>query len=163
MEAFQKCLDINPSSKDYQQQYEQAKKDLYKGLSAAEIEKLEGNDLFKRGKIQEAIDRYTKAIAKCKDDDEKQKEVKSDCYCNRAACYVQLYEPVKVRDDCNAALLLNPNNIKALLRRGQALEGLEKYKDALADFEAALRMDPNNAMGLQAVGRIKRSMKALGM
>lgn len=163
MQAFQKCLDINPSSKDYQQQYDQAKRDLYKGLSAAEIDKLEGNELFKRGKIQDAIDRYTKAISKCKDDDEKQKEVKSDCYCNRAACYVQLYEPVKVRDDCNAALLLNPNNVKALLRRGQALEGLEKYKDSLADFQQALKLDPNNSMAIQAIARIQRAMKQLGI
>ncbi len=29
----------------------------------------------------------------------------SDCYANRAACYVQLYEPQKVRDDCNAGTI----------------------------------------------------------
>ncbi len=61
------------------------------------------------------------------------------------------------------ALRLVPNHIKALLRRGQALESLEKYKDALADFQQALTIDPNNNMALQAVGRIKRSMKAMGM
>ena len=76
---------------------------------------------------------------------------------------VQLYEPQKVRDDCNAALNLVPNHAKALLRRGQALESLEKYKDALADFEAVLRTDPNSNMALQAITRIKRSMKQMGM
>ena len=35
--------------------------------------------------------------------------------------------------------------------------------DALADMEAALRVDPNNQMALQALTRIKRSMKAMGM
>lgn len=107
MTAFQKCLDLNPSSKDYQQQYDQAKRDLYKGLSESEILKMEGNEvsprkqagmkverrnsnaqkvgmltsdlrscfssgvsrasrsqLFKRGKIPEAIAQYTKALDK---------------------------------------------------------------------------------------------------
>jgi len=45
MAAFQKCLDLNPSSKDYQTQYDQAKRDLYKGLSESEILKMEGNEV----------------------------------------------------------------------------------------------------------------------
>ena len=64
MAAFQKCLDLNPSSKDYQNQYDQAKRDLYKGLSESEILKMEGNEFFKRGKIPEAIEKYTKALDK---------------------------------------------------------------------------------------------------
>ena len=50
MAAFQKCIDINPSSKDYQAQYDQAKKDLYKGLSKAEISKIEGNEVRRTSK-----------------------------------------------------------------------------------------------------------------
>ncbi len=45
MSAFQKCIDLNPKSADYQQQYDQAKRDLYKGLTEAEIQKMEGNDV----------------------------------------------------------------------------------------------------------------------
>jgi len=166
MAAFQKCIDMNSSSKDYQQQYDQAKKDLYKGLSKAEISKIEGNEFFKRGKIQEAIKKYTDALeesSKSGLDEAKLNELKADVYANRAACNVQLYEPQKVRADCDAALKLVPTHVKALLRRGQALESLEKYKDSLADFEAALRFDPNNAMALQALTRVKRSLKAMGM
>lgn len=110
-----------------------------------------------------AIDRYTKGLDKCKGDDEKTNGIRADLYANRAACNVQLYEPNKVRDDCNAALNLVPNHVKALLRRGQALESLEKYKLALADFELALRLDPKNVMASQAVPRIQRAMKQLGM
>lgn len=53
--------------------------------------------------------------------------------------------------------------LRALLRRGQALESLEKYKLALEDFEAALRIEPNSNLALQAITRIKRSMKQMGM
>lgn len=63
-----------------------------------------------------------------KGDDEKTNMLRADVYANRAACNVQLYEPNKVRADCDAALKLVPNHVKALLRRGQALESLEKYK-----------------------------------
>lgn len=98
-----------------------------------------------------------------KGDDEKTNMLRADVYANRAACNVQLYEPNKVRADCDAALKLVPNHVKALLRRGQALESLEKYKAALDDFEMALRFSPNDNMALQALTRIKRSMKAMGM
>lgn len=45
MQAFQKCMDYNSTSKDYQQMFEQAKKDLYKGLTESEIFKMEGNEV----------------------------------------------------------------------------------------------------------------------
>jgi tetratricopeptide (TPR) repeat protein len=161
MKAFERCTEINPTSADYKNQYDLSKKEFYKGLSESEILKIDGNDLFKKGKIPEAIARYTLALEKAKGDDDKTKATRADIYANRAACNVQLYDPVKVRDDCNAALALVPNHVKALLRRGQALESLEKYKDALADFELALRWDPNNSMALQALTRIKRALAAM--
>lgn len=52
MAAFQKCLDLNPSSKDYQQQFDQAKKDLYKGLTESEIYKMEGNEVSRRAEAK---------------------------------------------------------------------------------------------------------------
>jgi len=158
MNAFQKCIDLNATSKDYKDQVAAAKKELFKGLSEDEILKMEGNDLFKKGSIQDAIARYSDALTKCAYDDKSQ-AVKADIFANRAACFVQLYEPKKVQDDCNAALAINPKHAKALLRRGQALESLEKYKAALADFETVLQLEPNSVMAMQAVNRIKKSLK----
>jgi tetratricopeptide (TPR) repeat protein len=136
---------------------------MYKGLSPAEIEKVEGNALFKRGKIQEAINRYSKGLDMLRGDpkEEKDKQTKADLYANRAACYVQLYEPTKVRDDCNAALTLVPNHFKALLRRGQANEALEKYKAAAEDFQAALRMHPEDKLAVQSLSRVQKAQKQM--
>jgi tetratricopeptide (TPR) repeat protein len=53
MIAFQKCLDLNSSSKDYQQQFDQAKKDLFKGLSESEIFKMDGNEVRARSERRE--------------------------------------------------------------------------------------------------------------
>jgi len=52
-----------------------------------------------------------------------------------------------------------PNHAKALLRRGQALESLEKYKDALADFEAVLKMDPQSKMAIQSAVRLRNALR----
>lgn len=161
LDAFETCQNLNSKNDEYRKAYDDAKKQMYKGMSEAEIHKIEGNEFFKRGKIQEAIDKYTRALSGAKGDDDKIKQLKADCYANRAACYVQLYEPQKVRDDCNAALLLVPNHFKALLRRGLALESLEKYKAAVDDFEAALRQHPGDNMAVQALSRCKKAAQQM--
>jgi len=161
LDAFEICQNLAPKNDEYKKAYDEAKKLMYKGMSPAEIQKIEGNDFFKRGKINEAIDMYTKALAGARGDDEATKQLRADCYANRAACYVQLYEPTKVRDDCNAALLQVPNHFKALLRRGLALESLEKYNAAVDDFELALQQHPDDKMAVQALQRCKRAAQQM--
>lgn len=182
--AFAECVKLAPQSQDFQKAYDQAKKEMMKGLTEAEILKLDGNEMFKAGKIDDAIKKYAVALSKCPPDadllptaaqaaskatDAKDKEkekwraIKADIYANRAACYVQLYEPNKVQSDCNAALKLIPNHGKALLRRGQALESLEKYKDALADFEAVLKMDPQSKMAITSAVRLRNALRRQGV
>jgi len=116
--------------------------------------KEEGNECFKLGKIPQAIEAYTKAINLSTDPQEK-----ATIYSNRAACYVQLYEPVKVVADCTECLNIQPNNMKALIRRGLAYESLEKYKLGLEDLQKVLLMDPSVSVASQAVHRIKQGMK----
>lgn len=158
MEAFQKCQQLNPKNEDFKKAFDSARKELFKGLTEAEIIKLEGNEAFKAGRIEEAASKYTQALQRCGNDD-KSIPVRADLYANRAACYVQLYEPTKVRADCDAALKLQPGHVKALLRRGQALEALEKYKMALEDFEAVLKSEPNAQMALQGVTRLRNALR----
>jgi len=162
LDAFEICQNLSSKNDEYKKAYDEAKKLMYKGMSQQEIQKIEGNDLFKRGKIQEAIDLYTKALTGVgQKDDEASKQLRADCHANRAACYVQLYEPQKVRDDCNAALTLIPNHFKALLRRGLAFESLEKYSAAVEDFEAALRQHPGDNMAIQALNRCKKAAQQM--
>jgi len=102
-----------------------------------------------------------------KDEKEKEKEAKrlaclADLYASRAACYQQLYEPVKVRKDCDEALKINSEHIQALLKRGQALESLEKYKVALEDFELVVKLDATNKVATQACVRVRNSARKSG-
>jgi len=132
-----------------------------KGKSEGEILKLQANEEFKRGNIEQAIKMYTSALAEC-DDDEKGKAVKADIYANRAACYHQLYDPKKTADDCTSALKLSPNHAKALIRRAQAYESLEKYEDALEDFETARRIAPDSEVAMKGATRIRQSLRKKG-
>jgi len=162
MEAYEVCMKQNPNNEDFRKAYEASRRELFKGLSDAEILKMEGNELVKAGKISEAAQKYTSALTKCDGNDEKTANVRADIYANRAFCYVQLYEPTKVREDCDAALKINPNHVKALLRRGQSLEALEKYKAALEDFEKVLRIEPNCQMAVSAAVRLRNALRKQG-
>lgn len=173
VQAFQECVKLSPQTADFAKALDAAKKEMFKGMNESEILKLEGNELFKTGKIDDAIKKYTLALAKCPSDEaktptaseakaaaaEKNRQLKADILANRAACFVQLYEPTKVKADCDEALKLVPNHGKALLRRGQALESLEKYKQALEDFEAVLKSDPQCKMAVQAAVRLRNALR----
>jgi tetratricopeptide (TPR) repeat protein len=161
-ESFEAACKIEPKSDDFKKAFEAARKEMYKGMSEAEILKMDGNQLFKIGKVQEAIDTYTKALKLCDEKDEKAKAVKCDILANRAACYVQLYEPVKVRADCDEALRLCPDHTKALMRRGQSLEALEKYKLALEDFEKVTKLEPHYQNAHKACVRVRNALRQSG-
>ncbi|ORX58591.1 TPR-like protein [Piromyces finnis] len=92
----------------------------------------EGNKLFQSKKYNKAIKQYTKAI-----------ELFPDCvyYGNRAACYNNLGKMEEVIADCNEALKLNPNYIKALKRRAQAYEKTKNLEQALNDYTALCILD----------------------
>jgi len=163
LDAFERCKDLDSKNADYKKAYDATRAEMFKGLSPAEIQKVEGNELFKRGKIDDAIAKYKKGLDLLSNPtSDKDKQTKADLHANRAACYIQLYEPEKVRADCNAALALVPNHFKALLRRGQANEALEKYKAAVEDFQAALNQHPNDSMAIQALNRCKKAAASLG-
>lgn len=98
-----------------------------------------GNDEFKNGFWDEALVWYTKAI-KC---GEKHKDLPV-FYKNRAATYLKLEKYSNALDDCSKSLEGCPNDPKALFRRFQSLEGLERFEEAYRDLRAIHTQDPNN-------------------
>ena len=63
-------------------------------------------------------------------------------YLNRSYCYAQLELYQLALDDAIQAIALNPNLAKCYFRKGQALAGLKKYKDAERSFLEVLRLEP---------------------
>jgi len=124
-----------------------------------EPEKLKeaGNDAFKRGNYDDALECYTKAIRKTKDTFEKQKAV---YYKNRAACHLKMENYDDAVFDCNKSLELVPKDPKALFRRCQAYEGLDKIDAAYTDAKEVHNLDPKNKALEPILVRLHKGVQA---
>ena len=67
---------------------------------------------------------------------------------NRAACYKQISNFDGTIEDTTAVLELEPDNVKALVRRAQAFEAVERYKLALQDVKYVISLGVG-AAGMQ--------------
>lgn len=65
-------------------------------------------------------------------------------YKNRAATYLKQKDYNKAINDCNEALKICPKEPKALFRRCQALEALERFEEAYRDARYIISVDPGN-------------------
>ncbi|NXS52175.1 DAAF4 factor, partial [Brachypteracias leptosomus] len=103
-----------------------------------------GNKMFAMGNYLAAVNAYTLAM--------RLNNKLPLLYLNRAACHLKLRNFHKAIEDSSKALeLLTPPvpdnesaRVKAYVRRGTAFCQLELYTEGLQDYEAALRIDPEN-------------------
>lgn len=126
-------------------------------LEKAQRYKNEGNLLFKKGKYDEAISMYNKAIESCPD------AFKTDLatfYQNRAACYENLKKWSSVIADCTKALELNERYEKALYRRARAEEIIKDWENCLDDITAVCLLQ--NFQNQNALLMADRVLKELG-
>ncbi|CAN4087359.1 unnamed protein product [Withania somnifera] len=93
-----------------------------------------GNDLFKSERYTEACAAYGEGLM--------HDSSNSILYCNRAACWFKLEQWEKSLDDCNQALLIQPNYTKALLRKAASNAKLERWAEAVRDYEVLRRELP---------------------
>ncbi|NWW17953.1 RPAP3 protein, partial [Falcunculus frontatus] len=113
-------------------------------------EKEKGNNYFKQGNFDEAIKCYTRGMH-------------SDPYnpvlpTNRASAFYRMKKFSVAESDCNLALALDKNYIKAYARRGAARFALKNLQGAKEDYEKVLELDANN---LEAKNELKKIDKAL--
>lgn len=119
--------------------------------------KSEGNEMFKKGKYDEAIALYNKAI------DTIPEEFKTDLatyYQNRAAAYEQLKKWSSVISDCTKAIELNNRYEKALFRRAKAEEMIKDWVNALDDITSVCLLQ--NFGNQNALLMADRVLKELG-
>lgn len=103
-----------------------------------------GNQNFSRKNYDAAIEHYTKAIElseTIKDLPTFKPEDLAIFFQNRAACLEALNQFDKVIEDCNEAIKLKKNYIKAYIRRAKAYEKSEQYDKAMVDAFAATMLD----------------------
>ena len=126
-------------------------------LEVPSQEKEAGNKYWKEQNYENASKSYSKAllafnyiIKEQKFTSEEQaismiNEIQLPCLLNLSACYLKLgfgYSNVVVH--CTDALKIDQNNVKALYRRAIALTLLDQFKEARADIDKAIELDPNN-------------------
>ena len=87
-----------------------------------------------------AIEHYSKCLKGLQNRGESQSDLALKAHANRAACYKQISNFDGVIEDCTAVLEVDPENVKALVRRAQAFEGVERYRFALQDVKTVLAM-----------------------
>jgi len=109
--------------------------------------KEKGNSLVKEKKYKEALDCYSKAI--------EYNPKEPILYSNRSAMHSNLSEFELALKDAEKAMELKPDYIKSYLRKGKALEGLNRKNEALAVYELGLQKNQNDAQLKQAINDLK--------
>ncbi|KAH0719786.1 hypothetical protein KY284_004816 [Solanum tuberosum] len=95
-----------------------------------------GNELFKSGRYIEACSAYGEGLSR--------DSLNLILYCNRATCWYKLEQWEKSLDDCNHALLIQPHYTKALFQKAASNVKLERWADAVRDYEILRQELPND-------------------
>ncbi|XP_064632821.1 RNA polymerase II-associated protein 3-like [Lineus longissimus] len=114
------------------------------------LEKDRGNQCFKAGKYNEAVECYTKGI-------------QCDSYnavlpANRAMALLKQEKFGAAEFDCTESLLLDPTYVKAYSRRGAARLALGKLHKAKEDFEQVLKLEPKNKQAEKELEKINKEL-----
>ncbi|KAG5668427.1 hypothetical protein PVAND_016367 [Polypedilum vanderplanki] len=122
-------------------------------LKAVEDYRLKGNEFFKNNQILEAEESYSKALGIVEQLmlREKPKDVewmnlakiKTPLLLNYSQCKLLQKEYYRVIEICTEVLSYDPDNLKALFRRGKAHVGAWNPEKAQEDFHRCIELDQN--------------------
>jgi len=103
----------------------------------AEQEKQLGNEKYGGKKYAEAIQHYSKALAKSPTGDPKNAVI----YNNRAQCYIKIEQHRRALDDCDEAIRLDPHDVKAFMRKGLCLYRMGNFAKSREAYNEARQLD----------------------
>ncbi|XP_064422807.1 tetratricopeptide repeat protein 1 [Latimeria chalumnae] len=118
--------------------------------------KEEGNDQFKKGEYTAAETSYMKALEVCPFCFQKDRSI---LYSNRAAARMKMDKKEDAISDCTKAIKLNPNYIRAILRRAELYEKTDKLDEALEDYKTVIEKDPSVHQAREACMRLPRQIE----
>jgi len=168
---------------------------FYPKMFAFEILKNEGTEEFTNGNYEDSVRRYEEALCIYRyfkstnvkwqqegiDDNNLEevqetggnkeeeafiKSAKLMCYLNIAACNLKMKEYQTSVEACNEALILDPNNVKALYRRARAKvlpinANHEAYQQAIDDLNKGIQIDPQNSAIKKELKRLESEIKLI--
>ena len=100
--------------------------------------KAEGNTFFKNKSYEQAIEKYSQAIAIDPDTD-------VTFYSNRSACYAAIGKWQEAADDGRKCIMVDKKFVKGYFRAGLAQQNLGAHESALDVVKHGLGIDPSNA------------------
>lgn len=139
-------------------------------IQYCENKKNEGNEYFKNQRFSMALKCYNRVLraidsisgmmdtfsdAQVKTFD----ALKVTVNTNIAVVYHKQQNYAQAEAACTTALEIDPNNVKALVKRSQCYSAKEDYERAIADLKTALAADPNNAAVKQELARVSQKRK----
>lgn len=130
-------------------------RELLKIARALENLKNSGNEAFKSLNYDEALSKYTEALAI----DPNNIGTNSKIYSNRATVYSKLGKHKEAIEDCTKSLELDPDFFKVYLRRADCYMKTEQFEEAVRDYKAAQQLDPSNREVKEAVRNAEKQLK----
>ncbi|KAK0039780.1 RNA polymerase II-associated protein 3 [Biomphalaria pfeifferi] len=119
-------------------------------------EKEKGNEFYKSGQLDRAIEAYSKGLKFQPND--------PLLLSNRAQSYLKLQKYTECDADCSLSLQYDPSYVKSYLRRSSARSALGRHAEAVDDLKQALEIEPTNQEAKKALERLQalQSKKDVG-
>lgn len=147
IQHFRKALSCDPDFKD-------AVKWL-RTVQKLDRMKEEGNGDYKAGRWQAAIDKYTAAL----EIDPGNKGTNSKLLQNRALCRIKLKQYDDAIADCERAISLDPQYMKARKTKANALGQAERWEDAVREWKAIQELDPEDRAIAKEIRKAELELK----
>uniref|UniRef100_UPI0037E8B1CF tetratricopeptide repeat protein 31-like isoform X2 n=1 Tax=Semicossyphus pulcher TaxID=241346 RepID=UPI0037E8B1CF len=106
-----------------------------------------GNRFASAGDFNTAVKYFTDAI--------KFNPTEFKLFGNRSLCFEKMHEYEKALTDAELSLSMCPGWVKGLFRKGRALAGLKRYKEASRAFREVLSLDGSCAEAAQELMRVQ--------
>ncbi|TPX38904.1 hypothetical protein SeLEV6574_g07531 [Synchytrium endobioticum] len=124
-------------------------KESYRDPAKADEAREKGNEYFKQGNWPEAVKSYSEAI--------RRNDTDARNYANRAAAYIKLMAFQEGDKDCDDAIKLDPNFVKAYIRKAAILIAKRDFTKAIDMLQLARSKDTD---GKQTADINHHTMKA---
>lgn len=145
--ACEEVFDEKPSSdSEFSESDEELDKEMQKQQALKFKEK--GNEFFKLGNYAMAIDKYSAGL--------QLDPTNALILANRAMAFLKQEKFAAAEQDCHWCLALDPTYVKGYLRQATARTGLKKYKEAIADYEKVLKLEPTNKMATAEIEKLQK-------
>ncbi|XP_062142282.1 FK506-binding protein 59 [Drosophila sulfurigaster albostrigata] len=132
-------------------------------VAEAKVYKEKGTNYFKKENYELAIKMYTKCknlLPSLKDNtSDEVKTLKVATHSNIALSHQKSNNHFEAKQECNAVLELDANNVKALYRRGQCNLVINELEEALDDFQKVIELEPTNKAAANHIVICKQKIK----